>query len=149
MKFNSKRYQIFKLKTYLKEKDFLIFHCAKLNIKQWIIIEQHLKKLKLKYYKPLNGVSLKILNKSTYRYFNHLLSGPVLFVEYDSKVLNFDFSIILKKLDSEFILLAVKINNNIYMTPYLRKLKTLNYKSNKGKLCQVMDNFLSAPYLSC
>ena len=149
MKFNSKKYQIFKLKTYLKEKDFLIFHCAKSNIKQWVIIEQHLKKLKLKYYKPLNGVSLKILNKSTHKYFNHLLSGPVLFVEYDSKALDFDLSSILKKLDPEFILLAVKLNDNIYMKLYLKKLKTLNYRSNKGQLCQIMDSFLSVPYLSC
>ena len=90
MKFNLKKYQIFKLKIYLKEKDFLIFHCAKLNLKQWIIIEQQLKKLNLKYYKPLNGISLKILNTSTHKYFSHLINGPVLFIEYDSKVLETD-----------------------------------------------------------
>ena len=149
MKFNLKKYQIFKLKIYLKEKDFLIFHCAKLNLKQWIIIEQQLKKLNLKYYKPLNGISLKILNTSTHKYFSHLINGPVLFIEYDSKVLETDLIILLKKLEPEFILLAVKLNNVIYMKPCLNKLKTLNYKSNKGNLCKVMDTFLSFTFLSC
>ena len=149
MKFNLKKYQIFKLKTYLKEKDFLIFHCAKLNLKQWVIIEQQLKKLNLKYYKPLNGVSFKILNTSTHKYFSHLINGPVLFIEYDSKFLETDLDLILKKLKPEFILIAIKLNNIIYTESCLNKLKTLNYKTNKGNLCKVMDTFLSFMPLSC
>ena len=149
MKFNLKKYQIFKLKTYLKEKDFLIFHCSKLNLKQWVIIEQQLKKLNLKYYKPLNGISIKTLNTSTHKHFSYLISGPVLFIEYNSKLLESDLSIVFKNLEPEFVPLAVKLNNNIYMRPSLNNLKTLNYRSNKGGLCRTMDSLLSASYLSC
>ena len=148
MKFNSKKYQIFKLKTYLKEKDFLIFQCAKSNLKQWTITEQHLKKLELKYYKPFKGVSFKILSISTFKYFSRLLNGPVIFIEYDSKNLNSDFHVVLKKLDPEFILLAVKFNNNVYIKFSLNKLQSLNYKSSQGYLCKTMDSFSSSSYLS-
>ena len=149
MDFNSKKYQIFKFKNYLKEKDFLIFHCAKTNLKQWTVIEQNLKKLKLKYYKPLNGISLKVLMHSKYRHFNCLISGPVLFIEYDLKVLENDWSFVLKNLAPEFVLVSVKLSNNLYLTHNLKHLQTLNYKSNKGNLCRVMDNVLSASYLAC
>ena len=149
MKFTLKKYQIFKLKTYFKEKDFLIFHCAKLNLKQWMVMEQQLKKLKLKYYKPFNGVSLKIFNNSTHKNFSYLISGPILIVEYNSKLAISDLFIILKMLEPDFVLLSIKLNNNIYTSSSVEKLKTLNYKSNKGNFCHIMDNLISVSYLSC
>lgn len=147
MDYNSKKYQIFKFKTYLKEKDFLIFHCAKINLKQWIIVEQHLKKLRLQYYKPLNGVSLKILNNSTHHHFGYLISGPILFIEFEYKIVLNDLSIILKQLEPEFSLISIKLNNSIYMKKSCSgHLKTLNYNVNHGNFCRLMDSFLSAPF---
>ena len=68
MDFNLKDYQIFKLKKYFKNNSFFfLFHSAKLSLNQWIAVEQELKKLKLNYYKTINGTTLKTFEKSVYK----------------------------------------------------------------------------------
>ena len=70
MDFNSKDYQNVKLKNFFKANGFFLwFHSAKLELNQWIYIEQNLKKLKLNYSKALNGITLKLFKNGHIKHF--------------------------------------------------------------------------------
>jgi hypothetical protein len=148
MDFNLKNYQIFRLKKYFKKNEFFfLFHTAKLNLDQWVNKEQTLKKLKLSYYKPLNGTSLITLKNSVYRNFRSIIGGFVLFVNLNYKKTNLDIKSILSSLKPSFVLVSVKLNNKVYSTSQFKGLKSLSYKKNMLNLYKVMDNSLKTSYI--
>lgn len=148
MDFNLKNYQIFKLKKYFKKNDFfLLFHSSKSDLTKWISIEQILKSLKLNYYKPLNGTTLKIFKTSIYRNFSSLIGGFVLFVSLNYKTSEYNLQEITKNLKPSFVLISVKLNNTIYPLSQLKGLKDLSYKKNVFYFYKSLDRHLKTSYI--
>ena len=153
MYFNLKNYQVLKLKNYFKNKSlFVIFHCAKLNLKGWIKTEQKLKKLNLKYYKPLNKVTLKNLKNSVYSNYSSIINGFILFVSFetnkkDSNETLHNLNELEKNLKPLFINVSLKLNNKFYSPKQLEKLQSLNYKDNMFKLHKVLNKSLKTSFV--
>ena len=147
MDFNLKDYQIFKLKKYFKNNDFFfLFHSAKLSLNQWIIIEQNLKKLKLNYYKTLNGTTLKTLKNSIYKNVSPIISSFVVFINPKFKTTEFDLDSLLKNLKPSFSLISLKLNNKIYSPTQLKGVKSLSYKKNMFNFHKSLDRHLKTSY---
>ena len=148
MDFNLKNYQIFKLKKYFKKNDlFFLFHSSKLNSTKWIDMEQTLKKLKLNYYKPLNGTALKTFKGSIYQNFSSIVAGFVLFVNSQYKTTQHELPEILKRLKPSFVLISVKLNNKIYSPAQLKGMKSLSYNKNMFNLYKSLDKHLKTSYV--
>ena len=147
MDFNLKDYQIFKLKKYFKNNDFFfLFHSAKLSLNQWTIIEQNLKKLKLSYYKTLNGTALKTLKNSIYKNISSVISSFVVFINPKFKTTEFDLDLLIKNLKPSFSLISLKLNNKIYSPAQLKGVKSLSYKKNMFNLHKSLDRHLKTSY---
>ena len=147
MDFNLKDYQIFKLKKYFKNNSFFfLFHSAKLNLNQWIAVEQELKKLKLNYYKTLNGTTLKTFEKSIYKNSSPLITNFVIFIDSKFKSTEFDLEQLTKNLKPSFSLIALKLNNKIYSPAQLKGVKSLSYKKNMFNLHRSLDQHLKTSY---
>ena len=148
MDFNLKKYQIFKLKKYFKNNDFfLLFHSAKLNLTKWTNTEQNLKKLKLNYYKPLNGTTLKTLKTSIYQNFSSVVGGFIIFINANYKTTELDFSSIIKSVKPSFALISVKLNNKIYSPAQLKGMKSLSYNKNMFNFYKSLDKHLKTSYV--
>ena len=147
MDFNFKNYQILKTKKYFKSNDFFfLFHSAKLSINQWVIIEQNLKKLKLNYYKILNGITLTALNNSIYRNLTPIISSFVVFINPKFKTTEFDLHSLKKILKSSFFLISLKLNDKIYSPAQLKGVKSLSYKKSMFNLHKSLDKHLKTSY---
>jgi hypothetical protein len=147
MDFNLKDYQIFKLKKYFKNNDFFfLFHSAKLNLNQWTITEQNLKKLKLNYYKTLNGTTLKTLKNSIYKNITPVISSFVIFINPKFKTTEFDLDSLTKNLKPSFSLISLKLNNKIYSPVQLKGVRSLSYKKNMFNLHKSLDRHLKTSY---
>jgi hypothetical protein len=147
MDFNLKDYQIFKLKKYFKNNDFFfLFHSAKLNLNQWTTTEQNLKKLKLNYYKTLNGTTLKTLKNSIYQNITPVISSFVIFINPKFKTTEFDLDSLTKNLKPSFSLISLKLNNKIYSPVQLKGVKSLSYKKNMFNLHKSLDRHLKTSY---
>ena len=153
MHFTLKSYKVFKLKNYFKTKSlFIVFHCAKLNLKEWVHIEQKLKKLKLNYYKPLNKVTVRELKNSIYCNYSSIINGSVLFVSFDitnDSVFDLanDLNQLQKSLKPLFIKVSLKLNNKLYSPQQLLKFQNLSYKKNVFKFNKVLNKFLKSSYV--
>ena len=147
MDFNLKDYQIFKLKKYFKNNGFFfLFQSAKLNLNQWVTVEQELKKLKLNYYKTLNGTTLKTFEKSIYKNSSPLITNFVIFIDSKFKSTEFDLEQLTKNLKPSFSLIALKLNNKIYSPAQLKGVKSLSYKKNMFNLHRSLDQHLKTSY---
>ena len=147
MEFNLTSYRILKVKNHLKNCDFFFFfHSAKLTSNEWVVIEQDLKKLKLKYYKVFNGTTSETMQNSVYKNFTPIVCGIVLFIEPQFKLTKLELNKINKDLKSLFALLAVKLNNRIYSVEELKNFKTFSYEQNMFNLYKFLDKSLKSTY---
>ena len=147
MDFNLKDYQIFKLKKYFKNNGFFfLFHSAKLSLNQWITVEQELKKLKLNYYKTLNGTTLKTFEKSIYKNFSPIVTNFVILIDSKFKTAEFDLDRLTRDLKPSFSLISLKLNNKIYSSAQLKGVKSLSYKKNMFNLHRSLDQHLKTSY---
>lgn len=147
MDFNLKDYQIFKLKKYFKNNGFFfLFHSAKLSLNQWIVVEQELKKLKLNYYKTLNGTTLKAFEKSIYKNSSPLITNFVILIDSKFKTTEFNLERLIKDLKPSFSLISLKLNNKIYSSAQLKGVKSLSYKKNMFNLHRSLDQHLKTSY---
>ena len=147
MDFNLKDYQIFKLKKYFKQNGFFfLFHSAKLSLNQWTVVEQELKKLKLNYYKTLNGTTLKTLEKSIYKNSSPIITNFVILIDSKFKTTEFDLERLIKTLNPSFSLISLKLNNKIYSSSQLKGVKSLSYKKNMFNLHRSLDQHLKTSY---
>jgi hypothetical protein len=148
MDFNLKNYQIFKSKKYFKNNDFfLLFHSAKLNLTKWTNTEQNLKKLKLNYYKPLNGTTFKTFKTSIYQNFSSVVGGFIIFINTNYKTTELDLSSIIKSMNPFFVLISVKLNNKIYSPAQLKGMKNLSYSKNMFNFHKSLDKHLKTSYM--
>ena len=147
MDFNLKDYQIFKLKKYFKDNDlFFLSHSAKPDTKQWIGIEQNLKKLKLDYYKTLNSTTVHTLKDSIYHNNSSVISGFVVFINPRFKTTRLEMPSLSKSLTPSFSIISLKLNNKIYSPAQLKGFKDLSYKKNIFNLHKSLDNHLKTSY---
>jgi len=126
MKFELKTYKVFKIKYYLKKNKLFFFYAAtSLNLKNWLVIEQTLKKSNLNYYRLSNTLAVKTMKASIYTNFKQLIHSLTMFVNPKPKT-----TLKLKKLinlEKVLTLLSVKLNNKIYSISQLKILNSLNY----------------------
>lgn len=148
MDFNSKDYQSVKLKKFFKTNDlFFLFHSAKLDLNEWTQTEQKLKKLKLKYFKALNGTTLKLFKTSIYQNLSPIVCGFVLFINSNFKTTVIELKPVKKDLKPSFELISVKLNNKVYSTSQLKGLNVLSYRTNIFNLYKSLDRHLKTSYV--
>ena len=151
MHFTLKSYHVLKLKNYFKNKSlFIVFHCAKLNLKEWVQIEQKLKLLQLKYYKPLNKMTINELKKSVYCHYKFMINGFVLFLTYE-RVSDLDsisnLNYIQTNLKPLLVKVSLKLNNKLYSPKQLVKLQKISYRNNALKFLKVLNRSLKMSYM--
>ena len=145
MYFTLKNYQVLKLKNYFKSKSlFIVLHCAKLNLKDWIYIEQKLKELKVSYYKPLNKIVLKELKNSVYINYSFVINGFFLFISFDNSKKMFD---IVNKLNLLFVIICFKLTNKLYSPKQLNKFQFLFFKENVIKFYKILHKSIKSSYI--
>lgn len=151
MHYTLKSYQVLRLKSYFKNKSlFIVFHCAKLSLKEWVQIEQKLKLLKLNYYKPLNKVTVNELEKSIYGNYKFMMNGFILFLSYDCRScfdLVHNLNYIQLNLKPLLIKVSLKLNNKIYSPKQLAKFHKIVYKDNVLQFCKVLNQSLKMSYV--
>jgi hypothetical protein len=144
MDFNLKTYKHFKIKYYLREKNFIFFfHGTSLNNESWIKIEQTLFSHQLKYFRILNKLTINILKNSIFKNLTTLIHGPIFILSSNNTKLTF------KKLAniSPFIsLLGIRLNYQVYSKEQVNKLKKLTYLENFHILHNSMKAFIKKPY---
>ena len=113
---------------------------------QWIIVEQELKKLKLNYYKTLNGTTLKTFEKSIYKNSSPIITNFVILIDSKFKTTEFDLEQLTKDLKLSFSLISLKLNNKIYSSSQLKGVKSLSYKKNMFNLHRSLDQHLKTSY---
>ena len=134
---NSRKYQKFKVKSYLTNNELLFFLNSNNQTRSnWLQIEQGLKKLKLIYYKVYNKLLIKSLNLSIFSNLNKLVSGPFFFIKLNQSLSKVTISLMdnLKKLF--FNSLVMKINNKIYSFLQFKNSKSFSYTNNVALLYQ-------------
>ena len=127
MQINFKNYKIKKSKNYLKKNSvYFFFKAPSKSAKSWIVIDQNLKIVNLKYYKIFNKASKNIINKSTYKNINEAINGITFVIK--PKTLNISKEILITNLESLcFNMLAIKLNNKMYQTMQIKNNFSLNY----------------------
>ena len=129
MKLEIKTYKCFKTKKYFRDSNlFFIYNGT--NVKNSVKIDQKLKKLNLKYYKVYNTLTRKVLDKSIYKNFQHMINSLVLVIKPDNSnnsILTFKS---LLKLDDSLKLVVLKIENNIFTISKTNSSLQLNYKNS-------------------
>jgi hypothetical protein len=148
MDFNSKNYQSIKLKKFFKTNSFFLwFHSAKLDLNQWIRIEQNLKKLKLNHSKAPNAVTSKLFKNSIFENLRPAIRSFVSFVTPNFKTTELRGNSIKKDFKPSFELILVKLNNKIYSPSQLKGMNTFSYKKNVFNLHESLDRHLKTSYV--
>ena len=150
-----KSYQTVKFKNdFVKKSLLIIFHCAKLNFKKWMLMEQKLKKLKLNSYKPLNKMALKELKNSIYFNYSSVIKGFILLVSFKNSNKNksdnlvaLDLNNIQSSLKPLFVQVSLKLNNKLYSFQQAKKCQKLFYKENIFKLHKVLNKSSKMSYM--
>lgn len=134
MEFSSKEYHIKKTKNYITKKN-LFFFCNGVNKRSsdWINAEQELQKLSVSYYKILNKISKKTLNKSIYMNVSSLINSVTFIIQPEkTEKKEITKQMLIKSFEPlAFILLAVKVNNKIYSNNQLLDIFSFKYDENK------------------
>ena len=141
MEFELKTYKSFKIKYYLKKNNlFFLYSTTSLDSKNWLPIEQTLKKSNLNYYRLSNTLATKTIKASIYINFKQFIHSLTMFVCPKSttplKLKN------LINLEKVLTLLGIKLNNKIYSISQLKNLISLNYNFNVLQLFQFFVIYL-------
>jgi hypothetical protein len=148
MDFNSKTYQITRLKKYFKKESlFFLFNSTKLNLMKWTSTEQTLKKLNLDYYKFLNKTTVKTLKSSIYRNVSSNIAGFIIFINLTHKHIELNVGSVLKSLKPSFALISLKLNNKVYSTAQIKGLNEFSYNKSVFNLYRVLDKQLKTSYI--
>ena len=128
MKF--KNYQFLKIKQYLKNNDILLISNG-INQKalNWVKLEQGIKKMNLKYFKPYNKITKKVISTSIYFNYINLINGSFFFLAQNNRTtLNKNLFKAEKLEFLKFRLLALKLNKKLYSIKQIQKINSLTYK---------------------
>ena len=149
MKFNFKNYQESKTKIYLKKSNFLMLTTgANKNSLNWRVFEQHLKKLKLKYYKTYNKIIKKALSNSIYKNFKNSVSSTFFLLHLKKLKSTASFkSSILNTLTYGLLLnvLLIKLNEKIYTVKQIKQMSSFCYEKNIAIIQQFLITITKIP----
>jgi hypothetical protein len=132
MELNAKNYRIKRVKNRIKtNRIFFLFSGNTMKSYDWIIAEQILLNLCLKYYKISGKTTVNSLSNSIFQKTKATINNVTFFVTpYDNAILT--KQLLLDKVKSLFFnLFIIKINNKIYSTKQLKNINSLKYKTNK------------------
>jgi len=143
MKFELKTYKVLKIKYYLKKNKLFFFYAtASLNLKNWLVIEQTLKKSDLNYYRLFNTLAVKTINGSKYKNFKQLIHSLTMFVNPKPNKTTLNLKKLIN-LEKGLTLLNVKLNNNIYSISQLKNLNSLKFNHTVLRLFQLFIIYLT------
>jgi len=146
MKFNLKTYQENKTKQYLKDSKFVLLSTnANKKSQTWVITEQELLKLKLRYYKIYNKTTKKIIQDSIYSNFVNIIGSTFFFLKpANNNEIQIETKMFHQKID--FTTLAIKLNKKVYAPTQLKTIQSLYYKKNVSVLYQFLLANLKSSY---
>jgi hypothetical protein len=146
MEFELKNYKFLKIKYYLKKTNFILFfNGTNQNLKNWILIEQSLKKKNLNFYKIHNKLIIKAINNSIYKNLKFLVNGVIIFLQPNTiTLLKLKTLITINPL---LTLLSIKLNNKFYSISQLKNIMFLNFKKNAIIFYKSLKTFLNIPYI--
>ena len=124
--------------VFMLKKKFCLFYNKLSNVKSWVDTEQLLKKKNLKYFQPLNSVSIFILSSSKFLLKKNLFFSSVLLMSLKKKkrLMFFNLHNCLK-LTQILKFLSLKFFNKFYYEVQLKSLVSLNYYYNIIKIIQI------------
>ena len=147
MDVNFKDFQLRKLKNYFKNNEFFFLcNSTKLSITERLKTKQNFNKMQLSLKKPQNKIAAKAVKNSIYQRFRPIIESSVLFVTPVLKTSQFAFPSVAKMFEKSFLLLGVKLNNQIYASSQLKGLTHLSYKKNMFVLHKTLDKYLKITY---
>lgn len=131
MQINFKNYKIKKSKDYLKKNSvYFFFKAPSKSAKSWIVIDQNLKIVNLRYYKIFNKASKNTVKKSIYKNINETINGITFLIKPKTSIISRE--ILITNLESLcFNMLGIKLNNKIYQTMQIKNSVSLNYLNTK------------------
>lgn len=146
MKFNLKTYQENKTKQYLKDSKLVVLSTnANKKSHNWVITEQELLKLKLRYYKIYNKTTKKIIKDSIYLNFVNIIGSTFFFLKpANNNEIQIETKMFPQKLD--FTTLAIKLNKKVYAPAQLKTIQSFYYKKNVSVLYQFLLANLKSSY---
>lgn len=137
MKLSIKDYKIGKTKKYLKNTHLFFFvNGINRNALDWLLTEQGLKTVELKYFKILNKTTVRTLNNSIYTKISSIIKGLVFLVKPQHSKPFLKQTILNTFNPFFFELLVFKFINKIYSINSLKNAYSLNYKETKLLLYQ-------------
>ena len=142
IKFKIKNYKFLKTKNYFKSLNtFLIYNGT--TIKNFVIIDQKLKKLNLKHYKISNSITKTILCKSIYKNFKSVINGLIIILTSNDNRNEFVLKQLLK-ISNSFKFIGLKIHDKIYIKSILNPmlLKKLNYNNTNLIFLKLLKTYL-------
>lgn len=144
MKISIKKYKYLKIKKYFKSSNFFLIYNG-INVKNFIEMDQKLKKLDLEYYKVYNKLTKKALKNSIFKNYHALTNSLIIIVKLKSRSTNLTLNDFLN-LDDSLNLLAIKMNNKIYTILKTNSSLQLNYKNDNLHLLKVLKSQLKLSY---
>ena len=145
MKIEFKSYKLFKVKYYLKTTKFFVFyHGTNINLKNWIKIEQILKKSQLQQYKVYNTFLIKIIKNSIFKNIMTLIQGPIIIV-YIKTPSNLTINKLIE-VNPLLSFLSIRINNKFYAVSQIKNIKSISFVKNVIIFHKSLKMFLKIPY---
>ena len=139
MKLNFRNYQKTKIKSLLKNNNFLLFSIgANQNSANWITLEQNLHKLGFDYTKIYNNITTKILHDSIGKKLKHMVNSTFFFLKpkQTTKLLK---STLLNELNnSKFNVVTIYLNKKVYSISQLKKVNLFHHKKNMAVMYQFL-----------
>ena len=143
MKIKTKNHKLEKIKYYYKTKKLLfLFDSYNSNTKEWLNIEQKIKKSNFKYYKILNTITKNFLKKTIFTNFEPTILGSLKLTFLKNNKGTINLPQIKKKVFTNFKLYKIKLNNKFYSQNQIKNMKVLNYKTNMYSFNQNLKSFL-------
>ena len=146
-KFFLKKYQLTKTKKEVKNNPVIFFfHTTNLNSKNKLKIDKKLAKKKLTSFNIKNGLLSIAFKKSIFVNQSFLIKGSLcfLFNKFEKKANN-EYENLLN-FKTNLVLIAIKLNNKIYLVNQLKTLTSLNYINNFKVLNRTLKNVFKHPY---
>lgn len=139
MKFNLKTYQEQKTKRYVKDSKFILLSInANQKSQNWIVTEQELLKLKLRYYKIYNKTTKKIIRNSIYSNFVNVVGSTFFFLKPADDKVHIKTNMFQRLNSVLFTTLAIKLNKKVYAPTQSKTIRSFHYKKNMSVLYQFL-----------
>ena len=141
MNLNLKSYKLLKTKSFI-ENNSLVLIFNKLNISSKSESQIFLNNYQS--YLIRSKLTKKILKNSILCNLNFLVNGTVILIVFKKKkIKKEDFNLnFLAELKTQLLFVGLKLNNKLYSSTQLRKVKTLNYNKNIKNLRNLLNFYL-------